>query len=247
MVLDERPAPSLTEVARRMGYQGTEGLRRVSRTLCKRITENYRKCFGPEPYYNGPGPRICRRHEIEAALKADLAKDEPESVPQIARRLGYAGSGPFFSPFPALCRAIYLKIARNKAARIRAMRRIVETALGQDPPPTLRALALQLGYKDKKVLTRYFAGLSAELLARRKTLAKNQVAQLKRELQSYTRIEPPPSMAEVCRKLGLKPLTASPKFPAEYKLIVSRCQQRRRTMAGLPRLDRDCILPFPHP
>jgi len=43
-------------------------------------------------------------------------------------------------------------------------------------------------------------------------------------------------MAEVCRKLGLKPLTASRKFPAEYKLILSRYQQRRRTMAGLRRL-----------
>ncbi len=127
---------------------------------------------------------------IEATLRAALAKDEPESVPQIARRLGYAGSSPFFGPFPALCRAIYLKIARRRAARIRAMRRILERALGQNPPPTLRALALRPGYKDKKVLTRYFAGLRARLLARRRQFAKSRFAQLKREVQSYTQIEP---------------------------------------------------------
>jgi hypothetical protein len=34
---------------------------------------------------------------------------------------------------------------------------------------------------------------------------------------------------------SLKPLTASRKFPAEYKLIVARYQQRRRTMARLRR------------
>ncbi len=216
LVLRERPAPRLSEVARRLGYRGTEGLRRVSRSLCKRITDNHKKSFGPEPYYNGPRPRICGRKEIEAALKAALVQDEPESVPQVARRLGYTASSPFFKPFPALCRAIHLKIARRKAARIRAMRRIVEKALRQSPPPTLRALAVELGYKDKKVFARYFADLRAELLARRKALAKRHAAQLRRELRRYTRTELAPSMAEVCRRLGLKRLTASRKFPAEY-------------------------------
>ena len=103
LMLRERPAPRLSEVARRLGYRGTEGLRRVSRSLCKRITGNYTESFGPERYYSGPRPRICGRRKIEAALKAALAQDEPESVPRIARRLGYVTSGPFFRPFPALC------------------------------------------------------------------------------------------------------------------------------------------------
>jgi hypothetical protein len=33
LLLNERPAPSLSEVARRLGYQGTEGLGRVSKSL----------------------------------------------------------------------------------------------------------------------------------------------------------------------------------------------------------------------
>ena len=86
--------------------------------------------------------------EIVAALKAALAQEEPESAPQAARRLGYAGSGPFFGPFPALCRAICFKIARRKKTRIRAMRRIIERTLGPNPPPTLRDLAVRVGYKD---------------------------------------------------------------------------------------------------
>jgi hypothetical protein len=102
---------------------------------------------------------MCERKVIEPALEAALAKAEPESVPQIARRLGYTGSAPFFGPFPAFCRAINLKIASRKAARIRAMRRVVKRGLEQNPPPTVRALALELGYKDKGVLSRHFAGL----------------------------------------------------------------------------------------
>jgi hypothetical protein len=48
LLLNERPAPSLREVARRLGYQGTEGLRRVGKSLCKRITNNYKKSFEPD-------------------------------------------------------------------------------------------------------------------------------------------------------------------------------------------------------
>ena len=132
-----------------------------------------RSPFKPN-HNNRPRRRICGRKEIEAALKAALAKDEPESVPQIARRLGM--------------------------------------------------LALQQGYKDKKVLTQYFAGLCAELLGRRRALAKRRIARLQREIQSGTRLEPAQSMAEACRKLGLKPLTVSRQFPAEYKLIVRQYQ-----------------------
>jgi len=235
LALSEHPAPSLREVARRLGYRGTDGLRRVGRSLCKRITDNYQKSVGPEPYYNGPRPRICQPKEIEAALKAALAQDNPESVPQVARRLGYVTSGPFFKPFPALCRAIHLKIARRKAARIRQMRRIAEAALQENPPPSLRALAVRLGYKDKKVFARHFPDLGSKLQARRKALARKHAAQLREELQRYTRTEPAPSMAEVCRRLGLKHLTASRKFPKEYKLIVSRYQRRCRAVARLRR------------
>ena len=45
----------------------------------------------------------------------------------------------------------------------------------------------------------------------------------------------PPSMAGVCRKLSLKRLTASRRFPAEYKLIVARYRRRRRTVSRLRR------------
>ncbi len=233
LVLDERPAPSLSEVATRLGYRGTEGLRRVSRSLCMQITDNYKKSFGPEPYYNGPRLRICGRRKIEGALKAALAQDEPESVPHIARRLGYKGSGPFFRPFPALCRAIYIKIARRKAARIRAIRRAVEKALRRNPPPTLRALAVQLGFKDKAVIGRYCGELRARLLARRKALAERQAARLRKELQLAARARPAPSLAEICRGLGLKQVTASRRFPRECRLLVTRYQRRRRTLAGL--------------
>jgi hypothetical protein len=103
------------------------------------------------------------------------------------------------------------------------MRRIVERALRQNPPPTLRMRAVQLGYKDKKDLTRYFDEFRAKLLARRRALARSQIAQMRRELHSYTCMEPAPSMAEVCRKLGLK-LTESLELSAMTPCPLVVCQ-----------------------
>ena len=57
-----------------------------------------------------------------------------------------------------------MKIARRKAARIRAIRRGVEKAIRRNPPLTLRALAVQLGFKDKAVIGRYCGELRARLL-----------------------------------------------------------------------------------
>jgi AraC-like DNA-binding protein len=114
---------------------------------------------------------------------------------------------------------------------MRAMRRIVKRALQQEDPPTLRQLAARLGYKDKKVIGHYFGALSAELLARRKALKKKEAAQLRRKLQRSMRKEPPPSVGEVCRRLGLQRSTASRRFPNEYAVIVARYLQFRKERA----------------
>ena len=154
---------------------------------------------------------------------------------------------PFLRPLPALCQAINLKIASRKAARIRAMRRVVKRAIGQNPPPTVRALAIQLGYKDKKVLARYFAGLCAWLLARRKALAKSRLSNCGENYNPIHGWNPRHRWRQVCRKLNLKPLTASRRFPAEYKLIVAMYQQRRRLWHDYGGLDSDSELRFAAP
>jgi hypothetical protein len=45
--LGESPAPSLRSVATRLGHRGIEGLRTVSRSLCKRIKRQLQEVFWP--------------------------------------------------------------------------------------------------------------------------------------------------------------------------------------------------------
>jgi AraC-like DNA-binding protein len=217
--LRERPAPSLSEVARRLNYRTPARLRKVSRRLCKRITKNYEKSFAPQPYHRGPRPRLCELGRIKKALLRSLTQKEPESVPRIAARLGYASSAPILEKFPLLCRLIYRKTVSCKKARIRSMRKRFKRALQRDDPPTLRQLANRLGFKDKKVLTRYFPALHAELLARRRFLKNKSVADLRARLRHWIKVDPPPSLAQIGRDLALPPSTVARKCPDECKVI----------------------------
>jgi len=218
----ERPAPTLAQIARRLGYKRTEGLRNVSAEICKQITKNYENSFAPEPFYKGPRPRICEVTKIEAALRESLARQTPESVPKIAVRLGYAHSGPILAEFPDMCRAINAKLADRKKSRLNAMRRTILKALTESPPRPLRELAHRLGYRDKKIIGRYFPELQAALIARREAHRRRDSRQLILKLQSILREQPPPSACTVARRLGLSMNTLRRRFPELYQGIVAR-------------------------
>ena len=99
------------------------------------------------------------------------------------------------------------------------MRKRFKRVLRRDDPPTLLQLANRLGFKDKKVLTRYFPALHSELLARRKFLKNKSVADLRARLRHWIKVDPPPSMAQIGRDLALPLSTVARKCPDECKVI----------------------------
>lgn len=224
--LRERPAPTLAQIARRLGYKGTEGLRRVAPETCKQITKNYQDSFVPGPFHKGPRPRICKASKIEAALRASLARRTPESVPEIAVRLGYAQSAPILIEFPELCRAINAKIASRKKSRLKTMRRIIIKTLEENPPPPLREVAHRLGYRDKKVIHHYFPKLEAALIAHRQACRRQNSHQLMLRLQPMLSERPLPSACTVARRLGLSIATLQRRFPESYHRFVARKQNQ---------------------
>ncbi len=139
-------------------------------------------------------------------------------------------SAPILEKFPVLCRLIYRKTITRKKARIRRLRKLVRRALQQDSPPTLRALANRLGYKDKKVLTRYFPELHAELIRLRRASQAKRLTELKGQLRYWLQVEPPVSLARVCRELALPSSTVARKCPEECKAMALRRSRKRRSV-----------------
>jgi hypothetical protein len=223
----EQPAPSLSELARRLGYKGVERLYQVDRNLSKQISANYRKS-GRSHWWRKPGAvRICALSDIQKLLEQSLAQERPVSAHHIAASLGYSGDGYLHLKFPDICRAIGRKIAAHDEPRIAIMKSVLKDALREDQVPTLNDLCMRLGYSNSVVLRYHFPDLCDEILARRRELRNQQIAQLRKTLQAVSLEEPAPSFLRVCKRIGLSHAALAETCPEECAAIRARYLRSR--------------------
>lgn len=198
----EEPVPSLTEIARRLGYKGTERLYQVDRDLCKRLSAKYRRSGQSHRWRKRGAERISEKVDIQKLLQESLALEQPVSPHHLAARLGYANEGYLEMKFPDLCRAIRQKIAARKVARLAEMERVLTEALKEEPVPTLGDLRKRLGYSSSECLQLHFPELCEQFLARRQAAREQVKADLKRMLQGLLLEAPAVSLRGVGERLG---------------------------------------------
>jgi methylphosphotriester-DNA--protein-cysteine methyltransferase len=149
------------------------------------------------------------RHALEAALAHDSFP--PIYPTQLARDLGYNRTR-VRDRFPDLWAALVQKCRDAEVAEVarcqghcntETVRRQLEAVLAgnEDPPPTMREVALRLGF-TQKMLHRFFPALCRAISAKRGQ--PFDVAQLRQELEAVLASDedPPPSMLQVAQRLG---------------------------------------------
>ena len=89
--LHEEPAPSLNEIARRLGYGTTTRVRNADSDLCRQIVLRHRKS-GRSHWWRRCGAKpICELSRIRAVLEEYLASDGPiPPLDRISASLGCA-------------------------------------------------------------------------------------------------------------------------------------------------------------
>jgi DNA-binding phage protein len=230
--LHTQPPPSISEVARRLGFKGTERLYQVDRNLAKQVVANDRKS-GASHWWRKPGAvRICSLRDIQKLLEQSLAQERPVSAHHIAASLGYANDGYLQQRFPDLCRAIRQRVAAQDEPRLRIMEEVLKGALRESPVPTLTDLCRQLGYSSSLALRYHFPRLCDEILARRRDLRNQHIAERRKTLQLVLIEEPAPSFSGVCRRVGLSAATLAKTCPDESAAICSRYVQSRSEARG---------------
>jgi transcriptional regulator with XRE-family HTH domain len=225
--LRAQPPLSLSEIARRLDYKGTDRLYQVDRNLAKQIVANYRKS-GRSHWWRKPGAaRLCALADMQKLLEQSLAQERPISAHHIAANLGYANDGYLQQKFPDLCRAIRRKIAAHDEPRISIMESTLKGALREEQVPTLTDLCRRLGYSNSLVLRYHFPELCEEILARRRDLRNHRIVRLRKTSQAVLLEEPAPSFVTVCKRVGLSYATLGEMCPAECTAIRSRYRRRR--------------------
>lgn len=218
----EEPVPSLTEVARRLGYKGTERLYQVDRDLCKRLSAKYRRSGQSHRWRKRGAERISEQVDIQKLLQESLAQEQPVSPHHLAARLGYANEGYLEMKFPDLCRAIRQKIAARKVARLAEMEKVLTEALKEEPVPTLGDLRKRLGYSSSECLQLHFPELCEQILARRQVAREQVIADLKRTLQGLLLETPAVSLRVACKLIGRSVAYLKELCPEECAAIGSR-------------------------
>jgi transcriptional regulator with XRE-family HTH domain len=232
---DEQPAPSINEVARRLGYTTPNRLYVADSNLCRLIVRNFNKS-GRSHWWRRRGGKFLDDSVIRKALEESLAIEMPVPVNRSAKSLGFETESPLTARFPDLCLAIKAKRTNVQAARRITVASALEAALSEDPPPTVEQIAARLGYANEGTIRIWSPRLCARLIARRQRFAEHSKKALKKRMKAMLKENPPPSLRDVYARLGITRAISYGNFPRIHCAISTRHREFRRRTKSVNRV-----------
>ena len=165
--------------------------------------------------------------EVQATLEAALTEDDPPGLPTLARGVGLTKAKVLRSHYPQLCRAIIEK--RKSHFNLDAARQVLaEIVSSEATPPPLVTIASQL--KTSPVtMRRFFPDEVAAIKARRHAI--KDLAALRRSVETFLDVDPPLSLSEISRRLGVKTHHIRQHCPDLQQAIVQRFATYQHTCA----------------
>jgi AraC-like DNA-binding protein len=224
---DEQPAPSINEVARRLGYTTPNRLYVAGNNLCRLIVRNFNKS-GRSHWWRRRGGKFLDDSVIRKALEESLALEMPLPVNRSAKSLGFETESPLTARFPDLCLAIKAKRTNVQTVRRITVASALEAALSEDPPPTVEQVASRLGYATEGTIRIWAPRLCARLIARRQGFAERSKKALKNRLKGMLKENPPPSLREVHARLGITRAISYGNFAEIHCAITARHRDFKR-------------------
>jgi len=225
---DEQPAPSINEVARRLGYTTPNRLYVADSNLCRLIVRNFNKSRRSH-WWRRRGGKFLDDSVIQTALEESLSREIPVPVYRSAKAFGFETEDPLTARFPDLCRAIKAKRAAAQLARRSRVASALKAALSEDPPPPLEQVASRLGYAADNSIRTWEPRLCARLIARRREFAERSKKALKNRLKAMLKENPPPSLREVHARLGITQAISYGNFPKIHRAITTRHERLQRS------------------
>jgi hypothetical protein len=218
--IDEKPAPSLNEIAERLGYRQALTLRHYFPQVCAQITANY--LTYSQRRGGGTITRLQSNEVILAALESALKEEEPPSVVQVARSLGYVSAQALRPKFPELCKALAEKRRKIMYDRWDMIEGELRQALECNPPISLNDISKKLNYKTTSMLRAKYPNECLEIRHRYEEHTKNLfLSKIALALQSILIEIPPPPLNASLRRIGVTEGLLRKYFPTERRAIVA--------------------------
>jgi hypothetical protein len=182
--------------------------------------------------------RSFRAPLVRAALNEALQTDEPMSLSDIARQVGFKHERSLRKYDPEAFRALMereqaLRIVKGRSDAMVSIpsKRIelaLEIAVRQDPPPSVRDVSLSLGLPRASWLAERFPGPYRVLVQRYKGYRRNRRLDAEKLLKAALIEEPPPTVKEVAARVGHRSgAMLHYWFPDLYAALAARASRRR--------------------
>jgi len=237
--LKEAAPPSLEEVAQRLGYRHPTTLRVKFPELSKQISAGYRSSAeykSRQQSRRAAAQGIPNKAEQRKVLEQELEKSCPASLKEVARRLGYSGSYSLSRRFSDLCQALLEKRRRQLSlqatARLQQYRLVLNSALCEEPPPTLSAVARRFTEFSVGFLHQHFAPECQRLVERRTEYRKHSIQAAGERLQQALRETPPRSLNRLAKEIGCHSSTLLRNHPDICRSISERYENHIRNLAA---------------
>jgi hypothetical protein len=235
--LTQVPPPSVAEVARRLNFRRAQTLWSREPELCRKIAARHRD----SPAISHAAEHLYKRSErsrLESTLRRHLARKNPLSLNEIASVLGYKGSNSIRSRFPEICAAIITKRKQQSLQRKEQMRRAIEDARQENPPPSLTQIGQRFGFTSENMLSITFPDICASYKQWRQDWLDQERNRLRLSIREWIARRPDATVASVSLHFGISKAYVQLYFPAENAQLVRRSAERKR----IAREHRDAIM-----
>ncbi|MHB1934996.1 MAG: TniQ family protein [Acidobacteriaceae bacterium] len=175
--------------------------------------------------------------EIQQALLVALREDEPRSLSQVAKTLGYTNTERLYQADRKLCHEIasrYRKSGRSHwwkrpgAIRIcetARLKEILEQSIESGTPTSPHQIALNLGYSNDGYIQQKFPELCRAIRQKIDHAKQSRPDEIRSALEGALRENPPPYLSDLARRLGY---SASTVLRAHAPHLCDRLRSRYR-------------------
>jgi hypothetical protein len=212
---------SLRALAESLGYNSIAPLYRADRDLFLQLSARYRE-FADSVGHVSPNKRKCRDAEMETSLRSALLDEIPPRLLDVARRMGYAGTGSILARFPKLSQRIIQRRKSWEESQRRILRKIMQSAISEVPPSTVAELSKRYRGRFSEHLFRKEVDLVAQLGDAVKAHRQQKNERLQAALEAALAESPAPTLRMMGDRLECSVGVISNLYPKLASKVAAR-------------------------
>jgi hypothetical protein len=195
--LTDPTRPSLGELVGRLGYKREALLRGLYPELCRAVCARHRVVRPAKDFHRD---RLYDDQALRSALQAAVGETPAPALQALAERLGYKYAATLRQRAPDLYQALRERRRTHLREKAEETKAILQAALAEDPPPTLRTVQLRLGARSDGTLKYRHRELCRAIVERHRAFRQAATLAVRPALEAALTEEPPPSVRQVARR-----------------------------------------------